>query len=84
MKIFQIVDGFCWWDATDTVRTVDHAREIFPPDCVFVEAPNSVREGWAYDEHAEGDERFIRPEAPEGYEYDEETGTFYPAGEAAK
>ena len=79
MKIFQIVNGFCWWDATSTVHTIDEAHEMFPPTDLFVEAPDYVFEGWGYDEHAERDARFIRPEAPEGYLYDETTGTFYPA-----
>lgn len=78
MKIFQIVNSLCWWDATATVKTIEQAHEMFSPDCLFVEAPDYVFEGWGYDEHAEGDERFIRPETPEGYEYDERTGTFYP------
>ena len=77
MKVFQIVDGFCWWDATDTVRTLKQAEAMFPPDVVFVEAPDNVREGWVYDEHEQGDARFIRPEAPEGWAYDDKTGTFY-------
>ena len=79
MKIFQIISALCWWDATSTVHTIDEAREMFPPDCLFVEAPDYVFEGWGFDEHADGDARFIRPEAPEGYLYDEATGTFYPA-----
>lgn len=78
MKIFQILNSICWWDATSTVHTIDEAHEMFPPTDLFVEAPDYVFEGWGYDEHAEGDERFIRPEAPEGYLYDEATGTFYP------
>lgn len=79
MKIMQIHNSLCWWDATSTVHTIDEAREMFPPDCIFVEAPDYVFEGWGYDEHADGDARFIRPEAPDGYLYDEDTGTFYPA-----
>ena len=79
MKIMQIHYSLCWWDATSTVHTIDEAHEMFPPDCLFVEAPNYVFEGWGFDEHAKGDERFLRPEATEGYLYDETTGTFYPA-----
>ena len=79
MKIMQIHNSLCWWDATSTVQSIDEAREMFPPDCLFVEAPDYVFEGWGYDEHADGDARFIRPEAPDGYLYDEDTGTFYPA-----
>ena len=79
MKIFQIVDSLCWWDATATVHSMVVSKEMFPPTDLFVEAPDYVFEGWGYDEHETGDARFIRPEAPEGYLYDEATGTFYPA-----
>lgn len=78
MKIFQIISALCWWDATATVHSLDEAKEMFPPDCLFVEAPDYVFEGWGYDEHEKGDARFIRPEVPDGYEYDEGTGTFAP------
>jgi len=78
MKIFQIVNGFCWWDATATVHSVEEAAEMFAPDCVFVEAPDYVHEGWGYDETAEDDARFLRPETPEGYIYDDGSGTFSP------
>lgn len=78
MKIFQIVNGFCWWDATSTVHSVEEAAEMFAPDCVFVEAPDYVHEGWGFDETAEGDARFLRPEPPDGYIYDESSGTFAP------
>lgn len=75
MKIFQIVNGFCHWQTP--FRSLDETKN-FPADCIFVEAPDYVNEQWGFDETKEGDERFIRPEAPEGWLYDEETGTFYP------
>lgn len=81
MKIFQIVDGFCHWDASNVISSLDEARERFAPDIVFVEAPDNVREGWGFDASLEGDARFIRPTPPEGWEYDDETGTFYVPGE---
>lgn len=77
MKIFQILDGLCYWDATNRVHTIDEAKFFYSPEILFVEAPDYVFEGWGYDEFAEGDERFIKPEAPEGWAYDDETGTFY-------
>lgn len=81
MKIMQIMGGFCHWDASNAVRDLDECRRRFAPDMVFVEAPDHVREGWGYNPDAEGDARFIRPEAPEGWLYDDDTGTFYPEGE---
>lgn len=78
MKIFQVRNGFCWWDATHVVHSLDEASEMFAPDIVFVEAPDYVHEQWVFDESAEGDARFIQPEAPKGYTYDLKTGTFSP------
>lgn len=78
MRIFQIQDSLCRWDATNSVTSIEAVREIYSPDIVFVEAPDYVREGWGYDNLAEGDARFLRPVPPDGYLYDEETGTFYP------
>ena len=78
MKVFQIIDGFCHWDATEIFGKAGNAAEMFPEDVIFVDAPDFVSEGWGYDASADGDERFIRPEAPEGWLYDDVTGTFYP------
>lgn len=79
MKIFQIYNSFCHWDATEALSgSVANAEGRYPADVVFVEAPDFVFEGWGYNENAEGGERFIRPKPPEGWIYDENTGTFYP------
>lgn len=73
-KVFQIVNGFCHWQTPfkDLSETVDR----YPSDCLFVEAPDYVNEQWGYDGTKEGDERFIKPVAPEGWIYDDDTGTF--------
>ena len=78
MKIFQIAFGICHWNATVQHPTLESTEELYAPDIVFVEAPDYVREGWGYNETAEGDERIIEPTPPEGWRYDRETGTFYP------
>ena len=78
MKIFQIESGYCYWDATPKFGSLASLEGRFPPSLLFVEAPSYVFEGWGYDETKEGDERFIQPEAPEGFLYDPATGTFYP------
>lgn len=75
MKIFQIVNGFCHW--CTPFKSLQET-EGFPPDCIFVEAPDYVNEQWGFDDTKEGDECFIHPEPPEGWIYDEETGTFFP------
>ena len=78
MKIFQIVNGFCHWQTP--FRSLEETKG-FPADCIFVEAPDYVNEQWGFDDTKEGNERFIHPEPPEGWMYDEETGTFYPESE---
>lgn len=77
MKIFQVLGGFCHWDATMEYPTLDSTEGLFSSDILFVEAPDYVFEGWGYNPDAEGDDRFIKPEPPEGWLYDEKTGTFY-------
>lgn len=78
MKIFQIYNGFCHWQTP--YKSLEETKD-YPPDCIFVEAPDYVNEQWGFDDTKEGDERFIHPEPPEGWLFDEETGTFYPESE---
>lgn len=78
MKVFQIFKGFCHWDATEQFPTIESTIGKFTPDTLFVEAPDYVFEGWGYDSRYEGDARFIKPVPPDGWLYDDETGTFYP------
>ena len=78
MKVFQIVDNFCYYDATPVHPTLADTEGKDPPDVLFVEAPDNVFEGWGYDGTQEGDARFIKPTPPEGWLYDDNTGTFYP------
>lgn len=73
MKIFQIKDGICHWDATSRFPSLESTMGCFPSDVLFVEAPDNVFEGWGY-MHGE----FIQPQPPDGWLYDEHTGTFYP------
>lgn len=77
MKVFQIVDGICYWDATEQYPTVESTIGWFPPNVLFVEAEDYVFEGWGYDADLK---EFIKPSPPEGWLYDDETGTFYPEG----
>jgi hypothetical protein len=78
VKIMQIFQRFCHWDATASVGDIDTARQRFP-GLLFVEAPDYVFEGWGFDPSAEGDARFIKPTPREGWLYDEKTGTMYRA-----
>lgn len=78
MKIFQIEAGICHWDASSVLQSLEQAEGRFPPSVLFVEAPDYVFEGWGY-----LDGEFIKPIAPEGWLYDDKTGTFYPDGGTA-
>lgn len=79
-KVFQIENHFCYWDATRDIPDLEYAASHYAPDIHFVIAPDYVFEGWGFDETKEGDERFIKPTPPEGWLYDDETGTFYEEG----
>lgn len=79
MKVFQILHSICHWDATSQYPTLDCTKGLFAPDIVFVEAPDYVFEGWGFDSDMMGNERFIKPIPPEGWIYDDSTGTFFPA-----
>ena len=71
MKLFQIVDGLCHYDATSLHASLaDIPAGRYPPTLEFVEAPDYVQENWLFDATKEGDERFSEPAPPE------------PAGEA--
>lgn len=76
MKIFQVEAGICHWDASYVLQSLEQAKVQFPPSVLFVEAPDHVFEGWGY---LNGE--FIKPEPPEGWLYDDATGTFYQEGE---
>ena len=76
MKVFQIVNGFCHYDATRVHPTIEGTVGKYAPNIVFVETPDYVFEGWGYDETKDGDERFIKPIAPDGWTYDDASGTF--------
>ena len=58
MKIFQILDGKCHWDATAKHPTLKSTAGRYSPEIVFVEAPDEVCEGWLFDATKTGDERF--------------------------
>lgn len=77
LKIVQVENGFVHWDASPVVPSLEWAATHYAPNIVFVEAPDYVFEGWTFDEEKEGDERFIKPVAPEGWLYDDATGAFY-------
>lgn len=75
MKIFQIFNGDLYWETP--YNSLEETKGKYPADVVFVEAPDYVFESWGYDENQDGEARFIKPTAPEGWVYDESNGTFY-------
>ncbi len=72
MKVFQIENDICYWDATQQFPTKQSTVGYFPPSVVFVEAPDYVMEGWGYKNN-----QFIKPDYLEGWTYDESTGEWY-------
>lgn len=78
MKIFQILDGICYYDATPVHPTLADTIGKYPPSIRFIEAPDYVFENWGFDETKTGDERYIKPTPPEGWYYDDATGSFKP------
>lgn len=80
MKVFQIIGGICYWDASSVIRRAADADSRFEADMLFADAPDYVYEGWGFDASAEGDARFIQPTPPEGWLYDHGSGTFYEDG----
>lgn len=74
MKVFQVKEGFCYADVTSQFHSLEYLKQIHPGIAdKFIEAPDYVFPGWAY---ING--KFIQPTPPEGWLYDNETGTFYP------
>ena len=86
-KVFQIINSMCSWQTP--YHSIKETVGRYPADVKFVEAPDYVYEGWGYMEEDKegnpitGEERFIQPEAPEGWIYDIDTGTFYPESDIA-
>lgn len=81
-KVFQLFNGDLHWETP--YKSIEETKGKYAPDVIFVEAPDYVFESWSYDENAEGDARFIKPEAPEGWVYDDRSGTFYNPEELEK
>lgn len=81
MKVFQILNDMCYVQMN--CQSVAELEGKYPPDIKFVEAPDYVNEHWGFCDvdtegnPIEGDARFIHPVAPEGWIYDDDTGTFY-------
>ena len=73
MKVMQVINGICHWDASSVYKTAASTKHLFPTDVLFVDAPDYVFEGWGY-----LDGEFVKPTPPDGWLYNEETGTFYP------
>lgn len=87
MKVLQVVNGVCTW-LTEFASVAETVGK-YPSDCLFVEAPDYVHEGWAYKEYDEdgnavaGEDRFIPPTPDVGFFYDENSGTMRPQEEYA-
>lgn len=70
MKLFQVFSDICYKEYPN--ETLQSVKEKYAPDIIFVEAPDYIFEGWGYLK-----DKFIKPTPPEGWLYDDATGTFY-------
>lgn len=76
-QVFQVIDGIVHWK-TPYATKASIPKDHYPPKVMaqFVEtSDDSVREGWGY---VSGE--FVRPTPPEGWLYNDSTGTFYKQG----
>lgn len=80
MKVFEVQEGIVSFYHPEYASS-EEAYLYFARNILFIDAPDYVFEGWGYDSEAEGDARFIKPTPPDGWLYDDETGTFYPENE---
>jgi hypothetical protein len=80
MKIFQVINNVAHADFSEFGKTkAEIPKNLFPKKLMdeLVDAPNEVFIGWFYDK---SNNQWIKPESPDGFEYDEESGTFYAVG----
>ena len=77
MKIFQVLNNIVHYDMTSLYSSAEVARTKYSATTQIVEAPDYVFEGWGFNPNEIGDARFVKPALPEGWKYDEATGTFY-------
>lgn len=77
MKIFQILNDLCHVQLNHTyIKDIPDGTYTEEFISQLVEAPDYVFVGWGYI-----DGNFIKPTPPEGFEYDNNTGTIYPTGD---
>lgn len=80
MKIFQVFQNLCYKEMP--FSSLAEVAGRFPPDVLFVEAPDYVNEHWGYDDTKQGDECFIKPTPPDGFIIDDDgSGAFIPEDE---
>ena len=78
MKLFIIFNYQCQNDITKFYKSLEDAKNHYDNKTLIVEAPDYVFENWGFDASKSGDERFVQPVPPDGWLYDNETGTYYP------
>ena len=77
MKVFEILNNTVHCEYPQ-YSTAAEASSHYAPTIQFVDAPDWVWPGFGFDPSKSGDERFIRPELSEGYEYDENGNIWNP------
>lgn len=74
MKTFIVIGNAV---ALDVSPGTPYVGTVPPDNGFLIHAPDYVFEGWGYDTRREGDARFLRPLPPDGWAYDDKSGTFY-------
>lgn len=74
-KVFQVLHGHSLLATLH--QSIEETNNL---DGVFVEAPDYVFESWGFGRDKDGDFCFFEPIPPDGWEYDENNGTFYKVG----
>ena len=79
MKIFQILNNLTHAEFSYLGSIQEIPEGTFPQELMdqLIETPDEVFSGWGY---INGE--LIKPTPPEGFEYHEETGTFYSIDES--
>lgn len=70
MKVVEIVNNRVHREYPE-FATVDDAYKKHSKSLLFVECPDNIQPGFGYDGTKQGNDRFIRPQLSEGWEYDD-------------
>ena len=71
MKVMEIADGRTRISCPQ-YASAEEARKYFAPNIQFIDVPDWVGVGWKILDGVEGDGKYLAPELPEGWVWDEQ------------